>query len=160
IIDYEYYMYDGYSKETILFIVESSIDKKAAEDSIELSFDDTSIRYEASETLDDNNKDFERTFIIDDVGLENKILWSGSASYDKEQMNSNHEFSIEDANIDSDMISLHIEKEGKLNKEVEQPGDDSKDLGEMSDIELLDYLQYELPTKLEEWLFGSMDTMW
>jgi len=160
LLDYEYSVDDGYSQETVFIVGESSIDKEDAEDSIELSFDDTSIRYEATETLDDTKKDFERTFIIDDVGLENKILWSGSANYDKEQMSSNHEFSIEDANIDSDMFSLHIEKEGKLIKEVEQPSEDSKDLGEMSDIELLEYLQYELPTKAEEWLFGSMDTMW
>lgn len=161
LFDYELSVEDDYSQETLFFLGNFSTDKDKATDSIELSMDDTTISYEATETLEDNKKEFDRVISVDDVVMESKILWSGSANYDKEQMNSNHELSVEDATIDSDMLTIHIEKDAKLVKEVEQPNNkDSKDLGNMDDSELVEYFQYDLPTKFEDWLYGNMDTPW
>ena len=159
--EYEFGVEDEFDQETVFLIGDFSINKEKATDSIELSDADYSIRYEATEKIEDNKKDFDRSISFDDTGIESKILWTGTADYDKEEMSSNHELNVDDADVDSDMFSINIEKEAKLAKDVEQPTDkDIKNLGSMSDTELMEYFQYELPNQLEEWLYGSMDTMW
>lgn len=159
--DYEYTVEDGDRSETVFLLGDFALNDNETTDSLEFSFDDSSIRYESSETLDDQTKDFDRTFTFDDAGQETKLLWTGSATYDDEEMSASHELSVEDFDINSDMFSILIEKDAQLVKDVDIPSDENKkDLGDMDERELQQYFEYDLPTQLDEWLYGNMDMQW
>src|SRR5699024_10769099 len=156
---YELTVEDDYDQETVFFVGESTNDEQETKDSIELLIDEATIGYESMEIVNDNKKEFDRTISVENYGIETKILWSGNATYEEDQMSSEHELSVEDPTIsDDEMISLLIDKEAELVKNIELPSDDNKkDLGSMDSMELMNYFEYEFPALFEEWIFGNMN---
>src|SRR5699024_495399 len=157
--DYELTVEDDYDQETVFFVGESTVDEKETTDSLELLIDETTIGYESTEAVNDNKKEFDRTISVEDYGVETKILWSGNATYEEDQMSSEHELRAEDPTLsDVEMFSLLIDKKAELVKSIELPSDDNKkDLGSMDSTELMNYFEYEFPELFEEWMFGNMN---
>ncbi len=127
-------------------------------DSINLTADDTVLSYEGSETLKDGKRDFDRTFSYKDpYGSGGSLLWNGNAAYEKDQMNAEHNLSIENQDIDQDMFSLQIGVDSNTTKKVEIPDDSNvKDLGSMSNDEITQYFNNDIDPSFQQWLIKLM----
>ncbi|MBP1947733.1 flagellar basal body-associated FliL family protein [Virgibacillus litoralis] len=128
-------------------------------DSIKLSFEETELSYEGMGTLEDGNRKFERKFSFSDAEESGSLIWSGNASYNNDQMTSEHNFSVEAPDIGQDLIGLHIEKNAKLINTVELDSDkEVKNIGNMSKDELNQYFEMEVTPQFQQWIFGLMGT--
>ncbi|SET43991.1 hypothetical protein SAMN05216389_11194 [Oceanobacillus limi] len=155
---YEIGFKDAYDEGTVELTGELSLENGEMNDSIQLSAEDVVLSYESSESLDDNKKDFERRFSVDDgYGFVGTLNWTGDASYDADQMSSQHAFSVESPEVPQDLLTLHLSKDASTVSSVEIPSDDQvKDLGSMNIDELMMYMEMELYPQFEEWMFGIM----
>lgn len=145
---------DDYEDGTMNISGDLSWKDGKAKDSINLTAADTALSYESTETLKDDKRDFERVFSFEDPsGAGGSLIWDGNASYDKDQMKSEHNFSIEVPEVGQDMFALHIAVDGKTIKEVEMPDDGNvKDLGSMSADEIMQYFNEEVAPSFQQWM--------
>lgn len=117
-----------------------------------LADDEVGVIYEGKEELDKDTRTFSRVFSTkedyDTIG----VNWEGTATYEKDQMSSEHNVSIfsegEEAGID-------LYKKGKSIKSVDM-GKDKKavNVGEMDQSELDEYLNDELIPNAQKWIAG------
>lgn len=159
--DYDLGFADEYDEGTMTVTGDLSTNDDKASDSIKLSIEDTEIAYDGKSTLKDGKRDFERVFSIDDAySGGGKLIWSGKANYEKDQMNAEHDLSIDAPamGITQDMFALHIKNSGKTIKGVEMPKkeDNIKDLGSMNIKELMDYFEADVTPKAQQWIIGLM----
>ncbi|WP_246202524.1 DUF6583 family protein [Virgibacillus doumboii] len=128
-------------------------------DSIKLAFGETELSYEGSETLNDGEREFERVFSYSDATGGGSLKWSGNASYNNDQMTSEHDLSVEAPGISQDMFGLHIEKSAKTIKSVDLNNDkEIKNIGDMSMEEINQYIEMKLKPQFQQWIFGLMGT--
>lgn len=130
-----------------------TLNKGKSKDTITLSFEHGSASYTSEETLKDQKREFERTltFAANVLNDPIEIIWSGNATYDRDKMNSEHELLYEDQ---GESITLHLAKDAELIKEVNIPDSNLKDLGEMDQMELIHFIEFDLANQFEQWLFG------
>lgn len=128
-------------------------------DSIKLSFGETELAYKGTETLKNGERDFERIFSYDDTAENGSLVWSGNASYNNDQMKSEHDFSIETPEKNQDWFGLHIEKSAQTIKAVELDTDKNvKNIGDMSMEEIDQYIEMKLKPQFQKWIFGLMSS--
>lgn len=129
-----------------------------AKDSIKLTAEDTVFSYEGTESLKDGKRNFERLFSYKDpLGDGGSLSWDGHASYEKDQMNAEHNLSVISPEMDQNMFSLQLAIDGKTIKNVEIPSEDGvKDLGSMSQEEITQYFQGDVAPDFQKWLMETI----
>lgn len=157
--DYEFEATDQDGSHNMVLTGDLETTSDEVSDSIKLSFGETELSYDGTGTLQDGNREFERVFSYSDARDSGSLTWTGNASYNNDQMSSEHDFSVEAPNIGPDMIGLHIEKNAKLINTVELDSDkEVKNIGNMSIDELNQYVEKEVTPKFQQWIFGLMGT--
>ncbi|WP_188453457.1 DUF6583 family protein [Virgibacillus oceani] len=150
---------DAVNKETMTIAGDLTWKDNKADDSIKLTAGDVELSYESTETLEDNNREFERVFSFTDQVNSGSLTWSGEASYDNDQMNSDSMFSIEASNFSQDIFNLHVAKDAKTIKKVDVPNESNvKNLGSMSMNEIMQYAETEATPQFQQWLMGLLGT--
>lgn len=160
VFNYDLGFKDEYDEGTMNVAGDLSWKDNKAKDSINLTVDETVLSYEGSETLKDGKRDFDRTFSYKDpYGGGGSLLWKGNASFDKDQMNTEHNLSVGSPDMDQDMFILQIAVDGKTTKKVEAPDDgDVKDLGSMSADEITAYFNDDVGPGFQQWLMEMIGT--
>lgn len=155
IFAYDINMKDSYEDIEMTFTGDLSTDKGVSDDSIKLVIDDFELTYNGAETLEKNDRQFERSFTMNDpLTGPLSYVWTGQATYDDDQMNSNHELSMVSPGFDDDLFTFHIQKDAELKKELDFPTHEEViDIGSMNALEL-DHLVEELSIIFEQWLFN------
>lgn len=157
VFDYDFNVTDQYNDGSIHISGDLSSKDGKAEDTIKVTMDEIEVSYHGTETEKKGKKEFNREFSFMESGMGGKLIWSGDATYEKDNMNSNHKFAIDADGISQDMFSLNLKKDMKLIKGVDAPKEDNvKDLGGMNPEELKSYFEMEVAPKMQQWLFGSM----
>ncbi|WP_449355641.1 hypothetical protein ACUL41_07650 [Virgibacillus natechei] len=148
---------DSYSEGTMNITGDLSSEDNNATDSINLTVEDITLAYESTESLNDGTRDFDRTFSFDQAGSGGSLIWSGSSTYDNDQMNAEHNFSVESPEISQDMFTLQVMIDSETIDSVEMPNEEeARDLGSMNENELMEFVELEVTPQFQEWLFGLM----
>lgn len=130
-----------------------------ANDSIKLATGNNAFTYEGTATLKDSERDFERVFTMKTGADQGGLNWSGNVDYNEDHMSSENTLAVQVPGIEKDMLSLQIDKEAKLIKQVEIPEDPQvKDIGSMTVNEIEQYYQDEVMPQLQQWIFGILGT--
>lgn len=153
--DYEWTLVDPMDKEhTADVTADLSMKDDDINDTIEVSAADVTVAYDGESTLDDDERDFERTLSVtsQQQGIDGSLVWSGNASYAEDQMSSENEFTVETDMLGDIEASLFADMDYEVTKGVEEPDEDSvKDLGDMSPDELQQYFQQDIMSQAQEW---------
>lgn len=129
-------------------------------DSLSLQVDEVVISYEGDETKSGDNTDFTRTINFNDGWSEVALVWSGDATYEKDQMNGNHQIYVEGEGFGQDLLTLHLDVTGNKIKSVDMLNEqDTLNIGEMSEAELADYLENDAGEQFMEWYFEVFGAM-
>lgn len=148
---------DSYNEGTLTITGDFSWEDDQIKDSIKLLVEDIEIAYEAEETLKKGEREFDRTFsLLDEFGDGGKLLWTGTSSYEKDQMNSSHSFALDIDDFGPDIFSLHATIDGKQIKEVKIPEGSVKDLGNMTIEEIEAYIEEDAAAQFQQWLMKMM----
>ncbi|MDY0405392.1 DUF6583 family protein [Virgibacillus sp. 179-BFC.A HS] len=132
-------------------------------DSIKLSVNQFEAVYEADETLKDGKRDFERKITATDKDSQTtgSLTWSGDATYEKDQMNSNNKVSLDGEFLEGAKVAVNLKKSAKTVKEVELPkADQTKDLGTMSVEEIQDYFMNDVAPKAQQYFLQMLGPSW
>lgn len=157
--DYEFGVTEQTEEYTMTLSGDLNRKDNKTTDSIKIAFNDTELSYEGSSTLKDEAREFERVFSFRDANENGSLIWAGNASYNNDQMTSEHDFTIEAPEISQGMYSLHIEKSSEIIKSVEMNNDkEVKNIGNMSMEELNQYFEMEVTPQFQQWVFGLMGT--
>ncbi|MFD1039581.1 hypothetical protein ACFQ3N_14425 [Virgibacillus byunsanensis] len=156
--DYVIGVTDAYMDESVTVAGDLAWKDNKVSDSINLTAGGTEIIYEGTESLDDGKRDFERIFSMNDNNGEiGSFHWSGNATYQNDQMNSEHNLSIESPEISQDMFGLTILTNAKAIQSVDISSEEnSKDIGIMSMDELMQYMELEVTPQFQQWMFSTM----
>lgn len=150
---YDFGYTDAYDEGDVTIIGDLSWKDDKIEDSIKLIVDDIEISYEANETVDKDKRDFNRVFSYSDSIENGSIIWAGEASYEKDSMSSVHDVSLDIDELGEDFLSIHLAIDGKKIKDVDIPdGDSAKNIGQMSEIELYEYIESDVAMQFQQWL--------
>lgn len=134
-----------------------SLKDNKVNDSIKLAAGDFEFAYEGKSTLEDKNREFERSFTFKTGPEQGGLKWSGEANYNKDEMSSEHTFAVQAPGVAKDALSLQVAKDAKLVKQVEIPQDSEvKNIGSMSVNEIMQYFQTEVTPQFQQWLIGIM----
>ncbi|WP_164216837.1 DUF6583 family protein [Virgibacillus sp. YIM 98842] len=158
-LDYNFSFSDPIDEGTMNLSGEFTSEDDQIEDTVTLNIADTVLlNYNGSETLEEDTRNFERTFSIEDeFGPGGSIIWSGASTYDNDQMNSEHNVSFDSPEIDQDMFALFLTIDSQTIDSIEIPAaDDARDLGSMNAGELTNYFEMEVAPQFQQWLFGIM----
>lgn len=119
---------------------------------------DMELNYLADEKTDGDTTDFERTFAVSESGEKLGALhWNGQASYEKDQMKSNHSLAVEAEGLSRDLFILNIDVASEQIKEVASADPEAaKDLGKMSGDEVMEYIQTDVAEQFNQWLMTQM----
>nr|WP_306798669.1 DUF6583 family protein [Oceanobacillus saliphilus] len=156
--NYDLAFSDSYEEGSMNISGDLNWDNNQATDFISLTVDDFAITYDGQETLEDGTRDFNRTFSLrEPMSGGGSLIWSGNATYDNDQMNSEHSLSLETPDFSQDMFSLNILTDGRIIDSIEtlEP-ENVKDIGSMSAAEIQEYVEYEVTPSFQQWLFGIM----
>lgn len=157
--DYDFNFADEYTDGTMNIAGELTWEDNKASDSINLTVDEYVLSYDGNETLEDGTRDFDRTFSFKDPTFTGSLIWEGSSTYDKDQMNAEHQFSVESPEIAPNLFNLYVSVDGKQIDSVEMPNEENiVDLGKMSLDELAAYVESDINPKFQNWLFQLMST--
>ncbi|MEC5421985.1 hypothetical protein QGM71_00565 [Virgibacillus sp. C22-A2] len=148
---------DSYDEGTLTIAGDLSWEDNQAQDSIKLTVEDMELSYGGTESLNNGTRDFERVFTMNDTFAAGSLIWNGNFSYDKDQMSSEHNLSVESPDIDQNMFALYIMVDGKTISQVDMPEEDNvKDLGKMNVNELMEYMELEVTPQFQQWMFGIL----
>jgi len=154
---YDFNFEDNIDEGTLTIAGDSVSKDDLVTDSLKLVVEDVEIAYNGEESLKDGKREFERVFSFGDPYMgDASLYWSGNSTYEKDQMNSEHEFSVEATGVDRDLFTLHAIIDGKQIKDVEIPEDNIKDLGSMTIDEIETYIQEDAAVQFQQWLMGIM----
>lgn len=157
--EYDFNFSDNYTNGTMNIAGELTWEDNQASDSINLTVDEYTLSYEGTESLEDGTRDFDRTFSFKDPTFTGSLIWAGSSTYEKDQMNAEHQFSVESPEIAPNLFNLYVNIDGKQIDSVEMPNEENiVDLGKMSLDELATYIESDINPKFQEWLFQLMST--
>jgi len=155
--DYDLTVTENHNEETVSITGDLSSKDDKSKDSIKLAVDGMELGYNANSTLKDGKRDFEREITADGAGENGKIIWTGNANYEKDQMSSEHNISFDGPELSQDMFALHIKNDAKTIKSVDIPEEDNvKDLGSMDANELTDYFETEVAPQAQQWMMGLL----
>ncbi|WP_245843795.1 DUF6583 family protein [Oceanobacillus rekensis] len=131
-----------------------------ATDSISLSVEDIVLSYNGSETLEDGTRQFDRTFALEEPSSGGgSLLWTGQATYESDQMNSENNLSVETPDFGQDMFSSTIVSDGKIVDSIETLSEENvKEIGGMTAAEIQEYVEMDVTPKFQQWLFGLMSS--
>lgn len=130
-----------------------------ANDSIKLAAGNNELTYEGTSTLKDGERDFERVFTMKTGPDQGGLSWSGNADYKEDHMSSENTFAVQVPGMEEDMLSLQVDKEAKLIKQVEIPENPKvKDIGSMKVNEIEQYFKTEVMPQFQQWVFKIMGT--
>lgn len=152
---YDFSFKDSYDDEEKLSVMgDLSWKDDKINDSVKFLVDDIELSYTAEETVKNGDRDFNRTFkMVDPYGENGSLIWSGKSAYEKDSMSSEHAVSLDIEEMGSDFITVNVSIDGKKIKAVDIPeGDNIKDIGKMTEIELNEYVQTEAAPKFQQWL--------
>lgn len=159
-LDYDLTLVDDFDDITINLAGDFSRDGEKIADTFALSVDEFEIKYEADETLTSKDRDFTRSIGFSDGWDSGALVWSGNATYEKDQMEGSHQFYIEAEGLGQDLFSLHLDVKDKKIKEVDMINDENVlDIGQMSEEELYEYIEYDAADQFMEWYFGLLGDM-
>ncbi len=129
-----------------------------SDDSISITFDDMKIVYKGKEELKDNKRTFTRSFGLTDGEIDPAVIWRGKATYEKDSVKVDHEFTVSEKSIGETPFNLMLKQQGKIVKQVDMPEetDDTVKIGEMDMNELQRFVEFDLGRKFEGWLYGLM----
>lgn len=151
-LNYTFNVKDEYMDESFDLTADLSKDGDKIKDTITLGIEDDKVIYEGEETLKGSDREFTRTLSVESMFLAGSIVWTGDSKYEKDQMSSNHNFHVEAEGFDEDMLSVQIGVEGKKLKEIESINTDNvKDIGKMSEAEIMEYIDGEAAEQFFEW---------
>ena len=154
---YDFNFEDSWDQGTLTLTGDSVVKDDQVTDSIKLAVADVEIAYNSEETLKDGKRDFERVFSFSQPASgEGSLYWVGNSAYEKDQMNAEHEFSVEATGFDRDLFTLHATIDGKQIKEVDIPSENLKDLGSMSADEISTYIEQDAAVQFQKWIMGIM----
>lgn len=154
---YDFGFKDSYDEGVLTITGDSSTKDDLVTDSLKLIVEDVVISYEGEESLKDGKREFERVFSFSEPYTgDASLYWTGNSTYEKDQMNSEHEFSVAAEGIDRDLFTLHATIDGKQIKGVEIPEDNVKDLGSMTIDEIEAYIEGDAAAQFQQWLMGIM----
>lgn len=150
--------FDNSYEEGALTITGDSITKDdIVTDTIKLIVADVEIAYNSEESLKDGKREFDRVISLEEPSSGGgSLYWSGNSTYEKDRMNTEHEFSVAAAGFDRDIFTLHVGIDGKQIKDVEIPDDNVKDIGSMTINEIETYIQEDAAMQFQQWLMGIM----
>jgi uncharacterized protein YgfB (UPF0149 family) len=156
--DYDLSFSDALDEGTMNISGDLSSEDNQIEDMVTLTFPNVvQLSYNGIETLADGTRDFERTFSFDDEFSNGSLIWAGSATYDNDQMTSEHEISLDGSDIDPSMFGFFMTIDSQTIDSVEIPAsDNAKDVGSMNADELMNYFEMEVTPQFQQWLMGIM----
>ncbi|WP_430784898.1 hypothetical protein VBD025_09690 [Virgibacillus flavescens] len=155
--DYKLGFEENGEKSDVTVTGDLSWKDNSAKDSIKLASSEGELTYEGTSTVDDGTKEFERNFTLKTGQEKGGITWTGNAEYQEEAMNAEHEISIQLPGMAEDIVSLQLENESNLVKQVDIPEDSqTKDIGGMDINALTQYIQKEVTPQFQQWLFGIL----
>lgn len=145
-MDYAIRMKDDSNDNTLNLKVDSTYKDGKGKDSIVFDAVDGTVEYTNEDTLKDGKRTFDRAFALkDDSGELFSLNWSGDAKYTKSKKNVNHEFSVDIPELGSDFLTLKLKDDSEHVKSIKAPTKKNvKDIGKMTEEELMDYFQNEL----------------
>lgn len=155
---YNFGLEDNNDHYTAIITGDLSKDKDKIDDTIKLHVNDFELAYIADETLKDGTRTFDRTLSMANfLGQDSALFWSGESAYEKDNMHSTHDLSVEIDDTSQDLFSLLLDFDAKKVKEISIPNDkEVKDIGSMSDEELAEYIQLDATQQFQQWLMGLM----
>lgn len=157
--DYTFTFEDSYGDEEILK-TEGDLTWKdqKSDDTISLTMDDTKFIYKGKEALKGKKRTFTRSFGFTDGDIDPAVIWSGTATHEKDSVKANHEFTISEESIGENMFNLILKQQGKVVKKVEMPKEteDTVNLGDMDIDEIMKYYEINFMPKFEGWMYGVM----
>lgn len=157
--DYDVSVADRFTNNSVNIHASFHTENGKSTDSIILSSENTDalVTYHNEDTLQNNEREFHRSFTFDyGAGEIDTLAWNGVASYEQEEMNANHNFILDLKTIDQSTLEFQLEKTSELIEEVTIIDEPSMDLGAMNEDELFTFLQYELVEQFEQWLFSNI----
>ncbi|SHG34523.1 flagellar basal body-associated FliL family protein [Ornithinibacillus halophilus] len=156
--EYTFGFSDPYSDEELVLAGDLSFENDVIEDVISLQVEGADVTLETNESLTNDGKEFERVISVSSDELATgQLVWSGDATYEKDQMQSNHQFSVESPDIPENLFYLNLTNDSKAISSVELPSEsDVKDLGSMDINELMMYFESEVAPQFEQWLNSLM----
>lgn len=156
---YEFGFEDEY--DDVVFNLDGSLTWKddQAEDEVTLTFaddyDEFKIGYRGEESVEKSKKDFEREFGVESDFFNFAINWDGSGTYDKDSMTSENTFSTDLSDFYAGQIELNVDVDGEKIKSVEMPDTSKeKDIGKMSESELMKYVEEVIEPNFEKWMMS------
>ena len=157
--DYSFTFEDSYGDEEILK-TEGDLTWKdqKSDDMISLTMDDTKFIYKGKEALKGKKRTFTRSFGFTDGDIDPAVIWSGTATHEKDSVKANHEFTISEESLGENMFNLMLKQQGKVVKKVEMPKEteDTVNLGDMDIDEIMKYYEVNFMPKFEGWMYGVM----
>lgn len=154
---YDFNYESDWDQGTFTFTGDSVAKDDLVTDSIKLVIAGAELSYESEETLKDGKRDFERVFSFSEPNTgEGSLYWIGNSTYEKDQMNAEHEFSVEATGFDRDLFTLHATIDGKQIKNVDIPSENLKDLGSMTADEIATYIEQDATAQFQKWFMGIM----
>lgn len=145
-------------EDTLEFTGNLTWDKQKSKDSIKISIADDVIFYEGEEKLDGKKRTFSRAIGYDDGYSSPKLIWNGTATHENDSVKANHQFTVSDADWDENMYNLVVKQDSKIVKKVDMPSESDKvvNIGEMSIVQIEQYIEEQLMTRFEEWTYDLM----
>ncbi len=154
---YDFNFEDSLNQGTLTITGDSVAKDDLVTDSLKLAVEDIEIAYESEESFKDGTREFERVFSFSDPFTgDASLYWTGNSTYEKDQMNAEHEFSVAAPGFDRDLFTLHAIIDGKQMKDVEIPEDNLKDLGSMTVDEISTYIEEDAMLQFQKWMMGIM----
>lgn len=151
----------GDDKQTFDYVIKSKTDFKEnkmtakadfshkndkIKDSAEFAVDNDKVNYEGNESLKDGKRKFERVLSLNQSeGTPSSLVWSGTANYKKDKMDSDHTFKFDAPDMGNQNIELYLKKDSNTTDSIKKPSKNNvKDLGKMSQSEIEDYFMNEV----------------
>ena len=152
ILNYEFVVDDGFYTESMSIKADLSNKNGKISDKITFDVTDAQIVYEAKESKDKGEREFERSIAFLTPYDSGSIHWDGKSSYKKDEMSSSNRIYLEAEELGGDIFNLQLDVEGKQIRGVEEPNPDSiKDIGKMTEDELFDYVYFEAQEQFFNW---------
>lgn len=162
-LEYVFKEEDDFDEEEFSITANLSFDGKKIDDQVTIAIDDVEITYQAKETVNNSERDFERSLMFYDTYWEEgaTIFWNGQSSYEKDSATSSNRFYIEADEFGGDVLSLFVDVDSKEIRGVEplEPSN-IKDIGKMTEDELSNYIYFDAQEQFFNWAienFGMPD---
>lgn len=123
---------------------------KSGKDEVQIKMtEEFEFSYTSDESFASNTREFNRTFTFDDMIDQGAVQWEGTTTFDGDRVTGEHEVFVDVP--EEGRLALIIKSESVKTKGMELP-QERRDLTNMSQQELDDYLYNELAVNAEGWM--------